>query len=245
MMITSSPGIALSARSSRNKLVFALVHPIFAHSRVISNMKSVVALSLLAAGATAFAPQQQLASSKTALKAFENEIGATPINGEMVCWDPCGFVTDQASFDKFRALELKHGRIAMLAFLGYATTWNTDFRFPGCADFPGGHKAVFAIDNFDLLFPILCVCGFLETQVFIQKEGSFPGDMGGAKDYPVGFGPVLTKGYDETEIRTKELLNGRAAMMGWLTLLVHEQIDGKPFIFFDHFDAYYPGPLAI
>ena len=205
--------------------------------------------ALLLGSAAAFAPASSTSSrTSSALGAYDNEIGAADLpGGNTVCWDPLNFVEgqDQATFDKFRALELKHGRVAMLAFLGYATTWNTDFRFPGCADFPGGHKAVFAIDNFDLLFPILCVCGFLETQVFIQKEGSFPGDMGGAKDYPVGFGPVLTKGYDETEIRTKELLNGRAAMMGWLTLLVHEQIDGKPFIFFDHFDAYYPGPLAI
>ena len=213
-------------------------------SRVIITMKSVVALSLLAAGATAFAPQQATSFSKTALQAFENEIGATPINGEMVCWDPLGYCTDQASFDKFRALELKHGRVAMLAFLGYATTWNTDYRFPGCADFPGGHQAVFDIPIVDLLLPIFGVCGTLEMFVFKQKEGSFPGDMGGGM-YPVGFGPKFTTGFDETEIRTKELLNGRAAMMGWLSLLVHEQLDGKPFIFFDHLTAYYPGPSSI
>lgn len=75
-------------------------------------MKSVFGLSLLAASASAFAPQQQRASAQSALKAFEGEIGATPINGEMVCWDPLGFCTDQASFDKFRSLELKHGRVA-------------------------------------------------------------------------------------------------------------------------------------
>jgi hypothetical protein len=78
-------------------------------------MKSVYYLSLLAASASAFAPQPTKLSSTTsssALQAFENEIGATPINGEMVCWDPLNFCTDQASFDKFRSLELKHGRIA-------------------------------------------------------------------------------------------------------------------------------------
>jgi len=206
-------------------------------------MKTAVALSLLAAGASAFVPQQQLAS-KTALKAFEGEIGATPINGEMVCWDPLGFVKDQASFDKYRAAEIKHGRVAMLAWLGYATTWHTDYRFPGCADFPGGHQAVLEIPPVDLLAPIFAICGVLEFVVFKQKQGSFPGDMGGGA-VPVGFGPIFTKGFDETKIRTNELLNGRAAMMGWLTLLVHEQIDGKPFIFFDHIDAFYPGPLAV
>jgi len=141
-------------------------------------------------------------------------------------------------------LEIKHGRVAMLAFLGYATTWNTDYRFPGCADFPGGHKAVLEIPPVDLLAPILAICGVLEFVVFKQKQGSFPGDMGGGA-FPVGFGPIFTTGYDESQLRTSELLNGRAAQMGWLSLLVHEQLDGKPFIFFDKIEPYFPGPLAV
>jgi hypothetical protein len=34
--------------------------------------------------------------------------------------------------------------------------------------------------------------------------------------------------------------NGRAAQMGILGMMVHEQLDGKPFIFFDKFDIYAP-----
>lgn len=34
-------------------------------------------------------------------------------------------------------------------------------------------------------------------------------------------------------------------VMGWLSLMVHEQLDGKPFIFFDKIDPFFPGPLAI
>lgn len=208
-------------------------------------MKSVFGIALLATSAAAFAPSQQVSSSKTtALKAFENEIGATPVDGVNVCWDPLGFCTDQASFDKFRALEIKHGRVAMLAWLGYITTWNTDYRFPGCASFPGGIKALTEIPTVDLVLPIFAICGALELVVFKQKAGSFPGDMGGGA-FPVGFGPLFTDGFDETELRTKELLNGRAAQMGWLTLVVHEQLDGKPLIFFDKIEPYFPGPLAI
>lgn len=62
---------------------------------------------------------------------------------------------------------------------------------------------------------------------------------------PVGFGPYASTPEQETELRTKELLNGRAAMMGWFTLLVHEQLDGKPFIFFDHIEPYSPIPNLI
>lgn len=208
-------------------------------------MKLSILASLLGSAA-AFAPATQKSSS-TALKAYENEIGAANLSGGLtVCWDPLNFVEgqDQATFDKIRAAEIKHGRVAMLAFLGYATTWNTNFRFPGCENFSGGHKAVFDIPTVDLLAPIFAICGVLELVAFKQKQGSFPGDMGGGA-FPVGFGPIFTKGYDETALRTNEILNGRAAMMGWLTLLVHEQLDGKPFIFFDHIEPFYPGPIAI
>jgi len=63
--------------------------------------------------------------------------------------------------------------------------------------------------------------------------------MGGGA-FPVGFGPYAKSEEDETRLRTNELLNGRAAMMGWLTLLVHEQLDGKPFIFYDSIEPYTP-----
>ena len=212
-------------------------------------MKIAAFASLFLGSAAAFAPASVTSTSKssTALSAsFDGELGAANLSGVTMCWDPLNFVTgqDQATFDKYRALEIKHGRIAMLAWLGYATTWNTDFRFPGCENFPGGHAAVLEIPPVDLLAPILAITGFLEFVVFKQKEGSFPGDMGGGA-FPVGFGPILTGGYDEDTLRTNEILNGRAAQMGWLTLLVHEQIDGKPFIFFDHIEPYFPGPLAI
>jgi len=38
-------------------------------------------------------------------------------------WDPAGYMKDgdQATFNKYRSIELKHGRIAMLATMGYIT----------------------------------------------------------------------------------------------------------------------------
>ena len=38
-------------------------------------------------------------------------------------WDPAGYMkdNDQALFNKYRSIELKHGRIAMLATMGYIT----------------------------------------------------------------------------------------------------------------------------
>lgn len=224
------------------------IHPLVILEVKDLTMKlSVVASSFLLGSAAAFAPaSQKSVSTTTSLNAYDNEIGAANLSGNTICWDPLNFVTgqDQATFDKFRAAEIKHGRVAQLAFLGFATTWHTDFRFPGCEGFPGGHAAVLAIPPADLLGPIFAICGVLEFAAFKQKTGSFPGDMGGGS-FPVGFGPIFTKGMDQTKLRKQELMNGRAAMMGWLSLLVHEQLDGKPFIFFDHIDPYFPGPLAV
>ncbi|KAL7484934.1 hypothetical protein ACHAW6_010535 [Cyclotella cf. meneghiniana] len=199
-------------------------------------MKTAI-LATLAATAAAFAPAQQGQRAVTSLAgAFDNEIGAA--SAELGCWDPLNLVADgdQARFDRLRYVELKHGRIAQLAAWGYATTWS-GARFPGCENFPAGHDAVLKIDPINLI-PVLLTAGALEV-LWKQKEGSFPGDFS-ATAFPVGFGPFAKTEADMIDLRTKELNNGRAAMMGILGMLVHEQLDGKPFIFFDKFDIYAP-----
>ena len=51
------------------------------------------------------------------LRAFENELGVQEPVG---LWDPVGFTADgdALSFKRRRHVELKHGRIAMLATMG-------------------------------------------------------------------------------------------------------------------------------
>ena len=101
-------------------------------------MMKLAVLATLAASAAAFAPQQATTTTTALAGAFDNEIGAA--SAELGCWDPLGYVTDgdKERFDHLRGVELKHGRIAMLATWGYATTWS-GARFPGCEDFPAGH----------------------------------------------------------------------------------------------------------
>merc|ERR1712190_12126 len=54
------------------------------------------------------------------LRAFENELGAQAPLG---FWDPLGFTRDgdMNSFIRRRSVEIKHGRICMLATMGYIT----------------------------------------------------------------------------------------------------------------------------
>ena len=144
-------------------------------------MKSVIALSLIASAA-AFAPAKQAAPS-TAIKAFEDELGAQPPLG---FYDPLGLVADgnEANFDRLRFVEIKHGRIAMLAVVGYLIE-EAGVRLPGAisydgtqfSDIPSGFAAIGAIPSAGL-FQLFAFIGFLET--FVMKDvtgGEFIGDF--------------------------------------------------------------------
>merc|ERR1712232_276150 len=169
--------------------------------------------------------------SKTALKAFESEIGAQPPLG---FFDPLGLLADadQERFDRLRYVELKHGRVSQLAVLGHVVT-AAGVRLPGDIDYSGtsfdsiptGIAALSKVPSAGLLRIFLFV-GFLELAVMkdITGEAEFPGDFrNGALDF----------GWDTFDEETKlskrgiELNNGRAAMMGILGLMVHEQLGGS------------------
>merc|ERR1740138_1891353 len=71
--------------------------------------------SLLVGSAAAFAPSQSSRSS-TSLQVSELEIGATEPLG---VFDPLGWLeTEPEAFEHRRAVERKHGRIAMAAVVG-------------------------------------------------------------------------------------------------------------------------------
>jgi Chlorophyll A-B binding protein len=80
-------------------------------------MKIALLLSLIASVA-AFAPMaQKPVASSTALKlSVEDKPGALAPLGY---WDPLNLATSEKLFDQYRAVELKHGRVAMLAVVGF------------------------------------------------------------------------------------------------------------------------------
>jgi len=136
-------------------------------------MKLAIVASLLA-GATAFAPVAQKTTSTTSsLKAFENEAGATLPLG---FWDPLGLVSDgdQEKFDRLRLVEVKHGRIAMLAVVGNLVT-EAGYRLPGdidlsgtkFSDLPAGYAGLEAIPYAGKI-QLLAFIGFLE--VFVMRD---------------------------------------------------------------------------
>ena len=192
-------------------------------------MKSAVFATLIAAAA-AFAPASQKASS-TALKAFEDELGAQPPLG---FWDPLGLVADgdQEKFDRLRYVEIKHGRICMLGVVGYLLNAGGVY-LPGDIDLSGtkfsdlgyGFDALFAVPTAGLL-QVVALVGALE--LFVMKDsanGAEPGEFVG--DFRNGAFDLGWDTFDEETKLTKravELNQGRAAQMGLLGLMVHDQL---------------------
>ena len=188
-------------------------------------MKTAVLVSLIATAA-AFAPAKQAATS-SALKAFENELGAQPPLG---FFDPLGIVADgdQEKFDRLRYVEIKHGRICMLGVVGYLVN-AAGIYLPGDISYDGtkfsdlgyGWDASFAVPVAGAL-QVLAFVGFLELAVMKDiTGGEFVGDFrNGAFDL----------GWDSFDEETKlkkravELNQGRAAQMGMLALMVHDKL---------------------
>jgi len=193
-------------------------------------MMKLATLALLASSAAAFAPSK-VAKSSTALNSFENELGVQPPTG---FWDPMGLLNDvdQKRFDRLRYVEIKHGRIAQLAFLGNIIT-RAGVHLPGDIDYsgtsfdsiPNGWAAIDAVPEAGRA-QILLFITFLELSVMkdVTGKAEFPGDFrNGALD----FGWDTFTDEQKLQKRAIELNNGRAAMMGILGLMIHEQLGGS------------------
>ena len=195
-------------------------------------MMKLAVLAAAVGSAAAFAPVQQ-GRVATAVNSYENELGVLDPVGY---WDPCGLAKniDQDTFDQYRAAELKHGRVAQLAVIGYIvpelTRANYDF-IPGklsTADIPNGVAALEAIPSL----------GWAQIVFFIGAV-DYWGVLGNFE-----FGKKFVGG-TEDELKTKELQHGRLAMLAILELLRHDSqnmvspgfdgldklITGLPFIY--------------
>lgn len=191
-------------------------------------MKTVLLVASLLASASAFAPLVSNNKASSALNmAFENELGAQQPLGY---WDPLGLVADgdQTKFDRLRFVEIKHGRICMLAVAGYLTT-EAGIRLPGdidyagtkFADIPSGFAAINAIPSAGL-FQIVAFIGFLELAVMKDiTGGEFVGDF---RNGAIDFGWDTFSAEKKLQKRAIELNQGRAAQMGILALMVHEEL---------------------
>lgn len=174
--------------------------------------------------ASAFAPNQS-GKVTTSLQASEVELGVTAPLG---VYDPLGWLSsDPESFERRRAVERKHGRIAMAAvvgnivhnnhivFDGYISPSN-DLKF---SDIPTGIEGYKAIPIAGCA-QIVAFCGLVELAWLPASK--YDGDYG------VGwFGREVEDPEEKARKLNVELNNGRAAMMGIIGNMVGECLTGQ------------------
>merc|ERR1711948_216602 len=117
------------------------------------------------------------------LRAFESELG---VQDPVGFWDPLGFTSDGdvASFQRRRSVEIKHGRICMLATMGYITPEITG-KLPGYLspssglqfeDIPNGLGAISKVPALGW-GQIVLYCAAVEC-AGADNRGEGPGEFG-------------------------------------------------------------------
>mmetsp|Transcript_2804 Transcript_2804/g.4325 ORF Transcript_2804/g.4325 Transcript_2804/m.4325 type:complete len:211 (-) Transcript_2804:113-745(-) len=210
-------------------------------------MMKLAITSLLAGSAAAFAPAP-MARTSTSMNAFtvDNMPGAL---APMGFFDPLGFAekADEKTLKRYREAEVTHGRVAMLAAVGFLVgeaVEGSSFLFDAQITGPAITHFLQVPDGWDAL-----IVGFIaaaETQRvqigWVDPKDASYDQPGLLKDdyYPgdIGFDPLGIKPEDPEELNlmiTKELQNGRLAMLAAAGFLAQEAVDGKGIL--EHFSS--------
>jgi len=188
------------------------------------NKMKLAILATAAVTVSAFAPTPESKVS-TSLNVNELDLGATAPLG---LYDPLGWVAKEPeAFERRRAVERKHGRIAMVAILGNIVHNNhivfdgyispsNDLKF---SDVPTGFTGLFSLPVQGLA-QIVAVCGLIE--IAWLPASNYSGDYG------VGYWGTDIKNPEEKATKLNaELNNGRAAMMGIIGNMIGEGLTGQ------------------
>jgi len=192
---------------------------------------------------------KEYVETSSAVSAQFDEIGVLPPIGR---WDPLK-IREQGPerYRRFVEMEIKHGRLAMAAFLGVITTYS-GFRFPGYLsnslqlkfeDVPGTMIGSWAAIPERAWIQIVFLVALLEADIFKQDPEKAPGDVVPEgwlwARYPDGYTVWLGDGSEKTVAEDELFLgktwklnaernNGRAAMMGISGMYIHELLTGNP-----------------
>merc|ERR1712048_122071 len=161
------------------------------------------------------------------LRAFESELG---VQAPVGFWDPAGFTADGSTenFARRRQTELKHGRVSMLATMGYITPEITG-KLPGYlspsaglkfADIPNGLAAISKVPTLGWA-QIAAYFGFCEfSGGFEDYKTGTPGDYGFK---------VLTSAdpAEKTKKLAAEIANGRLAMVAIIGMFFQDGLTGS------------------
>jgi hypothetical protein len=186
--------------------------------------------------------ERDLAELQKATQAKTDQMNVTDlagISGPMGLFDPLGFSTDCTTGRLlfYREVELKHGRLCMLASLGILVGENFHPLFGGDIDVPA-YVAFQQTPLAKFWVAVIAAIGLIETSSISTFESPFgmnivdnmwkikrdhqPGDF--------GFDPLGLKPKDPAELKemqTKELNNGRLAMIATAGMIAQELASGE------------------
>jgi len=161
-----------------------------------------------------------------------------------VGFDPLGFAKNQRLLPWYREAELAHGRVCMLAVLGYTvqTTgakWEPFItRFPTDSSDPLKAATQVPIVGWLQILAVITLSELWRYENVISKydEGVAPGDLGWNVNAPMStkrpnwFGPTFSAKYDPKEwnlLKLREMKHCRLAMLGFGFMVVENACTGK------------------
>lgn len=237
-------------------------------------MKFILALPILVSCVTAFAPQPmntysislESSAGEDSAEAVEEAVPSYPtVNGwtadpnkfcaglpgalaPMGEFDPLNFLEDLPvqEIKRYREAEVTHGRVSMLATVGYLVAEKFHPLFNGLVTGPANSHLA-QVQNIAPFFFAWLVTAIataelgrakvgweapvdaikknadVEGKTWLSRlnDGYYPGDIGFD---PLGLKP--TDAAEFAEMQTKELQNGRLAMIGAMGMIVQEQVTG-------------------
>jgi len=152
-------------------------------------------------------PSRQATGAESALA--RRVVGISAPLGEK--WDPLNLGSTDRKMERYTAVEIKHGRISMLACIGYLLP--EIFRFPGCEDFKSGLGAL----------STLPAEGWVQLVLFIGAHEVLVKPRANAiHSQDFGLGTELLEGISAEELerkQTAERNNGRLAMAAIIGLM--------------------------
>jgi len=156
-----------------------------------------------------------------------NQYGVTSPCGEpgVSFWDPAGLSKgiDNKTFRQYRAAELKHGRICMVALIGLIVQHG--WKLPKLQDVPSGIAAATSGQaSAPALGLIFLLAGIIEYNT--SDDGREPGDFGDPFEL-IEFADYNPNRADEVTLwRNRELNHCRLAMVGFLGAIAAESATG-------------------
>jgi hypothetical protein len=221
-------------------------------------MKTAFILATVAASATAFAPSSLKAVKTSSLSMSDSPVepkstfptingwtadpkawcaGLPGSSAPMGEYDPAGFMDSMGlgEIKRFRESEVTHGRVGMLAVVGYLVGEKFHPLFNGAVTGPANsHLAQVqevAPFFFVFLFGLIMTAELNRAstgwkspteETFALRETYYPGDIGFD---PLGLKP--TDPEDFADMQTKELNNGRLAMLAAIGMIGQELVTQK------------------